>query len=74
MLSLARTLAFAATDTTSSALARILHVLALHKDAQTKVRREIQNTRKENDGNDLDYDALTSLPFLDAICRETLRL
>jgi len=67
-------LTFAATDTTSGALSRIFHLLALHKDVQEKVRKEILDAKKENGGNDLSYDALVSLPYLDAICRETLRL
>ena len=67
-------LTFAATDTTSGALARILHLLAQHKDVQTKVRHEIRQARKESGGEDVPYDRLVSLPYLDAICRETLRL
>ncbi|KAF8150007.1 cytochrome P450 [Crassisporium funariophilum] len=67
-------LTFAATDTTSSALARIIHLLALNKNVQDKVRREIRDAKKANGGQDLDYDVLVSLPYLDAVCRETLRL
>jgi len=67
-------LTFAATDTTSTALSRIFHLLALHKDVQAKVRKEILEAKKENGGEDLSYDTLVSLPYLDAICRETLRL
>jgi len=66
-------LTFAATDTTSGALSRIFHLLALHKEVQAKVRREILNAKRENGGEDLSYDSLVSLPYLD-ICRETLRL
>ncbi|CAA7269514.1 unnamed protein product [Cyclocybe aegerita] len=68
------TLTFAATDTTSGALSRIIHLLATHKDYQAKVREEIRVARKANGGQDLGYDALSALPFLEAICRETLRL
>ncbi|KAJ3515822.1 hypothetical protein NLJ89_g1511 [Agrocybe chaxingu] len=67
-------LTFAATDTTSGALSRILHLLSTHKDYQSKVREEIRNAKKENGGEDIEYDTLVSLPLLDAICRETLRL
>lgn len=69
-----RSLTFAATDTTSGALSRTFHLLALHKDVQDKLREEIRNARKENGGEDIGYDKLVSLPLLDAICRETLRL
>ena len=60
-------------DTTSSALSRILHLLAQHPDIQEKLRREVTEVRAER--GDLPYDELTShLPYLDAVVRETLRL
>ncbi|KAJ7931394.1 cytochrome P450 [Mycena leptocephala] len=65
-------LVFAATDTTSSALSRILHILAQRPDAQEKLRQEIRSAQQE--GVDFSYDQLVSLQYLDAICRETLRL
>jgi len=68
------TLTFAATDTTSTAISRTLHVLAQHKDVQDKLREEVRNARKENDGQDLGYDDLVALPYLDAVCRESLLL
>jgi len=64
-------LTFAATDTTSNALARILHLLSTHQDVQSKLRQEIVDARSR--GN-LEYDEVVALPYLDAICRETLRL
>ncbi|KAJ3502727.1 hypothetical protein NLJ89_g8754 [Agrocybe chaxingu] len=67
-------LTFAATDTTSSALTRTLYLLAAHNDVQERLRKEIRDARKEHDDQDLDYDPLVALPYLDAICRETLRL
>uniref|UniRef100_A0A8H7XZX2 Eukaryotic translation initiation factor 1A n=3 Tax=Agaricales TaxID=5338 RepID=A0A8H7XZX2_PSICU len=67
------TLIFAAMDTTSGALSRILHLLSIHQDVQSKLREEITEARKQK-GGDLPYDELVSLPYLDAICRETLRL
>ncbi|KNZ72731.1 Cytochrome P450 3A9 [Termitomyces sp. J132] len=68
-----RTFAFAATDTTSNALSRTLHLLALHPEAQERLRAEVTEARKSHDG-DIPYDDLVSLPFMDAVCRETLRL
>jgi cytochrome P450 len=59
-------------DTTSNALARILHLLSTHQDVQSKLRQEIVDARSRY-GN-LGYDDLAALPYLDAICRETLRL
>ncbi|KAF9479975.1 cytochrome P450 [Pholiota conissans] len=66
-------LIFAAMDTTSSALARILYLLATNQDVQDKLRKEIAEAR-ENASGELSYDELVSLPYLDSICRETLRL
>lgn len=67
-------LTFAATDTTSGALARTLHLLGQHKDVQTKLQHEIRQARIANGGEDIPYDTLVSLPYLDAVCKETLRL
>ncbi|KAI3607724.1 cytochrome p450 [Moniliophthora roreri] len=69
-----RTLIFAAMDTTSSALARTLLLLAENPSVQTRLREELVQARQDNDGHDLGYDTLVSLPYLDCICRETLRL
>ena len=49
----------------------ILSLLAEHPEVQDKLRKEILEASK---GEDLDYDSLVSLPYLDAVCRETLRL
>lgn len=58
-------------DTTSNALCVTLLLLAEHPDVQEKLRKEILEA---SHGEDLDYDKLVSLPYLDAVCRETLRL
>ena len=60
----------AGVDTTANAVARILDVLSRNPDAQETLRREIQAARADN----LSYDDLNTLPYLDAVCRETLRL
>ncbi|KAF6751307.1 cytochrome P450 [Ephemerocybe angulata] len=67
------TLTFAAMDTTSNALARILDLLSQHPDVQDKVREEVSNAFEEH-GSELDFDTVMALPWLDSICRETLRL
>ena len=64
-------LIFAATDTTSGALAQILQLLARYPDVQEKLRAEIVQA---GEGQDIPYDELVDLPYLDAVCRETLRL
>lgn len=63
---------FAATDTTSNSLARIFHLLSERPEVQDKLRAEILEASP--DGEDIPYDTLVGLPYLDAICRETLRL
>ncbi|RXW17120.1 hypothetical protein EST38_g8727 [Candolleomyces aberdarensis] len=67
------TLIFSAMDTTANALARVLHLLSENQEAQDKLREEIIKAREEHHG-ELLFDELVSLPYLDAICRETLRL
>ncbi|KAI0319806.1 cytochrome P450 [Amylostereum chailletii] len=65
-------LVFAGSDTTSNALARILHLLAQHPEAQEKLRAELRKVESEK--GQLEYDDLVGLPYLDAVCRESLRL
>ncbi|EPQ50340.1 cytochrome P450 [Gloeophyllum trabeum ATCC 11539] len=70
-------LIFGAQDTTSSALSRLLYMLCTHPDIQEKLRDEIrdaQNAGNIDENGDLDYDILMSLPWLDAVLKETLRL
>ena len=68
-----RTLTFAAMETTASAVTRCLECLAQHQEVQDRLRLEIRQ-EKLKQGNHLSYDDLVNLPYLDAICRETLRL
>ena len=58
-------------DTTANALTRTLQVLAEHPEEQEKLRSELAEARN---GNDISYDALDKLAYLDAVCRETLRV
>ena len=67
------TFIFAGMDTTSNALSRILHLLCQHQDVQDKLRVEIR-AAVEQYGLEIPYDELSALPYLDAVCRETLRL
>ncbi|CUA77338.1 Putative cytochrome P450 CYP13A5 [Caenorhabditis elegans] [Rhizoctonia solani] len=63
----------AGSDTTSSALARTLHLLAQNPKIQATLRAEVSEAFNLH-GSNLDYDQINSLPYLDAICREVLRL
>ncbi|KAG5644370.1 hypothetical protein DXG03_008598 [Asterophora parasitica] len=64
---------FSFANTTSNALARTLYLLSSHPKVQSMLRDEIIEAQGSGNG-ELDYDGLNALPFLDAVCRETLRL
>ncbi|KAJ3756193.1 cytochrome P450 [Lentinula raphanica] len=57
-----------------SALSRLLFLLAKHPEVQEKLRQEVIEARRNNNGEDLSYNEINSLPYLDAVCRESLRL
>ncbi|KAG5651513.1 hypothetical protein H0H81_008378 [Sphagnurus paluster] len=65
-------LVFGAMDTTSTALSRALSTLAKYPETQDKLREEIQEARKRY--GEIPHDELMALPYLDAICREIMRL
>lgn len=71
MKPLCSTLIFAAMDTTSNAISKTLNLLAEHPEVQEKLRRELVEASQEGD---IPYDDLVHLPYLDAVCRETLRM
>ncbi|KAH9923738.1 cytochrome P450 [Epithele typhae] len=63
----------AGVDTTSNALSRVLDQLSQYPEVQERLREEVRHA-KEQYGNDIPYDEVMALPYLDAVCRETLRL
>lgn len=63
------TLLFAGHETTSIALSWAVHWLGRHPDALERVRAEIAGV-----GIDADPEMVARLPYLSAICDETLRL
>ncbi|KAI0370369.1 cytochrome P450 [Pilatotrama ljubarskyi] len=65
------TLIMAAVDTTSNALSITLTCLAERPEVQEKLRAEIIQAGADKD---IDFDTLMSLPYLEAVCRETLRV
>ncbi|KAI1787726.1 cytochrome P450 [Ganoderma leucocontextum] len=65
------TFILAGMDTTSNAAARVLHLLALNPGIQKRLRDEILEAQA---GEEVTYDHLNELPYLEAVCRETLRL
>ncbi|PPQ69737.1 hypothetical protein CVT25_010446 [Psilocybe cyanescens] len=66
-------LVFTAMDTTSTAIARVLHLLALHPDVQEKLRAEVIEAYHHQD-EAVDFNNLSALPYMDAIIKETLRV
>ncbi|KAL1952219.1 hypothetical protein VTO73DRAFT_1368 [Trametes versicolor] len=69
------TMILAGMDTTANSLARILERLAEYPEVQERLRAEIlAAVEAEGHGDMLDFDRLMELPYLDAVCRETLRL
>ena len=67
------TIMFAAMDTTSNALCRILYILSKNQDVQDRLRAEIREAKQRFGDGELSYDQLGSLTYLDAVIRETLR-
>ena len=74
------TLIFAGLETVTSAICRILWILARHPSAQVRLRSETRDAKCASDQGvnwediDLTYDVLNKLPYLDAVIKETLRL
>ncbi|KAI0062940.1 cytochrome P450 [Artomyces pyxidatus] len=72
------TFMFAGTDTISLALTWTLLLLAKHPYVQKRLRAELRATpqpdRTSDDSVHAHYSKLVSLPFLNNVCRESLRL
>jgi cytochrome P450 len=62
---------FAGYDTTGTTMSYILYELALNQDCQNALFEEIE--RNTNSTGELSYDAIQSLPYLEAVIHETLR-
>ncbi|KAG9090995.1 cytochrome P450-dit2 [Ceratobasidium sp. 370] len=66
---------FAGHETTSGAVTRVLDILSTHPDVQDRLRAElIEFMSKPGTGEDIDVDKIDTLPYLDVVCREVLRL
>ncbi|KAF9492856.1 cytochrome P450 [Pleurotus eryngii] len=63
-------LMFASSETTSGALARALHQLAILPDIQSKLREEIFTCSASG----VTHDNINSMLYLDAVIKETLRV
>ncbi|KAF5316966.1 hypothetical protein D9611_003971 [Ephemerocybe angulata] len=65
---------FAGMDTTSNSLSRSLHLLSEHPEVQRRLRGELLEARIKRGGEDPSFEELMTLPYLDAVCKEVLRL
>ena len=60
-------------ESTSAALAYSTYILAKHPDIQTKLRSEIEEHWKEDD-EELSYDAISNITYMDYFIQEILRM
>lgn len=67
------TFILAGTDTTSNALTAMMSILAQHPEIQNNLRAEILEAQARF-GEDIPYDELVALPYMDSFIRESLRL
>ena len=76
VLTVRRMFLISSTDTTSTTITRVVELLAKNPEVQTRVRQELIQAMKETGRNlsELDHEAFSSLQYLDAVVRETLRM
>lgn len=67
-------LIFGAVETTSSALTRVLHILAQYPDVQNQIRKESDTMCERFATEELSFDTLSEMPYIDAFLREIFRL
>jgi len=64
-----------AQETTASTMARLLSLITTDPILQIQLRQELMDAKKlKGNSEDLDFYELNSLPLLDAVCKEVLRL
>ncbi|KRT81631.1 cytochrome P450 [Oryctes borbonicus] len=59
-------------ETSSSTMTLCLHELAFNQDIQDKLRAEVRETMKKNNG-ELTYDSIMEMKYMDQVVNETLR-
>ncbi|KAG8718204.1 cytochrome P450-dit2 [Ceratobasidium sp. 395] len=65
---------FAGHETTSGAITRALDMLSIYSEVQDRLRAEVSDFMSKAGTGEIDRDKIDSLPYLDAVCREVLRL
>jgi len=62
----------AGTDTTEHSTMMLIYLINQHPEIKKKLTEEISNS--QIDPNNLNFDTIKNLPYLDAVCQETLRM
>lgn len=70
----ANTFMFAGHDTTASAICWTLYNLARHEHYQEKCRQEVMDLMEGRDGQEIQWEDLSNLPFTTMCIKESLRL
>jgi len=61
-------------ETTAAALGWATYLVAKHADVQDRLRSECQNVCGRLDPDEITAELIDSMPYLDAVCNEVLRL
>jgi len=61
-------------DTTGMTLSFLSYAMSKHPEVQTKLQEEIDQAFEESNGDFPDYNVIQSLPYLDMVIHETLRI
>lgn len=64
---------FAGFETSSTAMSFTLYLLAKHPEIQVKVREEVRRIKKAHE-NEINYDALMEMHYLNQVFNEALRM
>ncbi|KAF5308490.1 hypothetical protein FQR65_LT06154 [Abscondita terminalis] len=62
----------AGNETSGSIISYILYELCRHSDVQNRLREEVENVVKDNDGN-VCYEAINEMTYMDMVIMESLR-
>lgn len=60
-------------ETSSTLMCVAVHEMATNRDVQNRLIQEIDDVRRELNGNDLSYEILQKMQYLDMVVSETLR-
>lgn len=61
-------------DTTATTLSWVCYELAKNPEVQDKLRQEVDDIVEQSDADDLNYDEVQKMPYMDQVFCESLRL